>query len=294
MNRTIYRNIRKGVRENILYNSNIVHKKNCLFLNGEPTVLMGGIIYRVEKQVGLLQNMGLASVTKYIPLEEYEQAKQQWIIEDSEGFEYKAHSVSIELEIFDFSGIFTVHYDAISEEKKANTMRTKYFSLKSGDIIYVLGMVLTETTPEGNPLILAESLFDEEELLLYKNICEEQFTRYKKERKSIDKRVGKEDFSQVFYYELSYNPINALRLILNKDLRIKERDYFYLCQIIGKYCERYPSLKLAQLLLKYYCKDRYCTIKELAKDEVEQQFIFSLWPVLGKYNDDGELLSFMS
>lgn len=287
MNHYIYSNLRREIRKNIFVNSNMAYNKRHL-LNGE-IVLMGGIVIKAKKTVGLKKESEIISMVKFISLEEYEQARQNWLTEDAEGFEYKECAVGIDLELFDFSGKFIVIFNANNDTKGAKEIRSKLLSIETGDIVYVLGKLQTEDIKEGY-FITAEALLNEDELWLYRVMEQDQLLQYKQRIESIKSDEDKEPISDVLQLNITADPIKIVRLFLKKDIRVKNDDYIFLGFVLENYCRKYHSLKFAQLLVKYYCRYSNIITSELKTNEEECRILFSIFPVLEDFNIYGKLL----
>lgn len=287
INHHIYGNLRREMRKNIFINSNMAYNKRHL-LNGE-IVLMGGIVIKFEKTVGLKKESEIISIVKFISLEKYEQARQNWLTEDADGFEYKECAVGMDLELFDFSGKFRVIFESNNDTKKAKEISSKLLSIKTGDIIYVLGKLQTDDIKEGY-FITAEALLNEDELWLYKMMEQDQLSQYKQRIESIKSGEDKEPISDILQLNITADQIKILRLFLKKDIRVKSDDYIFLCFAVENYCRKYHSLKFAQLLIKYYCRYSNITISELKTNEEEYRILFSIFPILEDFNIYGKLL----
>ena len=277
LTRKEYTGIRKRVRKSIFINSKEALLKRTVFKDKE--VLMGGVVIEKEKFVeqSFQDEEGNVQISKLVPFSKKDDFAEE---EDNPKFSRIAESVQLELSIFDFSGVFTVS-GFIEEQTK--DMRLKLFSIKEGNILYILGKIIPMNTKEGYFLLPSEVL-SEDELQLHKIAHKEKFSEIKQATEKAKRTDATERVSDALYYNSTWNPMEVIRQFLKKSTQICDFDYCWLVDTVYYMYQRNPSLKLARIVAKYYYK--YLNSSSLEEGTDKTKLLLFSYPALSRFVKD--------
>jgi hypothetical protein len=264
--------LRKAVRKNIALNSQQATLRKLLV--GGAEILMGGMVIKKTRLVNEKFGNEKMSISVSLPQERADEGYQDNLKSNS-GLEEISETAEFLFVLYDFSGVFDVR--VFWGEDKNRDLMLRASRIKEGDVVYVVGSFVPINGPEKYFIIPSE-IFYEDELKLCDFVDVEKLKSIRKSMQEIKNLpIPPERIRDILNYS-DWNPYEILRLFLPKDNHIGNFDYYKLVDCLYGFYSENPSLKLANLIVKYYKKYGQSQVCECA-DNV-QNYFFNLCPEL--------------